>query len=126
MKRPIDVLRATIQVRNNYLETAKKLNSEDGINFGLEMLEDSRNEAITLLSSMGYKVDSNNLDYVLNIAYYEECKKHKFSCTYVDFKNYAVVDNNQLQGILTNNGITYFYGVLKTLKGHKTFTIILE
>lgn len=126
MKHPIDALRAKLQVRINYLETAKKMDSLDGINFGLEMVEDTKKEAIKLLSSMGYKVDNNNLEYVLELAYYEECKKHRFSCTNIDLNNYAIVDNLQQTGVLTNNGISYYYGVLKTLKGCKTFTIVLD
>ena len=122
----VDIIRAKLQVQKHYLETAKQLANDFGINFAIEMLENAEHEAINLLNSMGYDVHINNLYKVIEIAYNKELYLNRFKCTInsIDFYIISDVYNNQM--IIKTKNSCVLCLVLETINGYNAVTFEMD
>ena len=124
--RKVDIIRSKLQVQRHYLETAKQLADDFGINFAIEMLENTEHEAMNLLNSMGYDVHINNLYKVIEIAYIKELYLNRFKCTInsIDFYIISDVYNNQM--IIKTKNSCILCIVLETINGYNAVTFEMD
>lgn len=122
----VDIIRAKLQVQKHYLETAKQLANDFGINFAIELLENAEHEAINLLNSMGYDVHINNLYKVIEIAYNKELYLNRFKCTInsIDFYIISDIYNNQM--IIKTKNSCVLCLVLETINGYNAVTFEMD
>lgn len=122
----VDIIRAKLQVQKHYLETAKQLANDFGINFAIEMLENAEHEAMNLLNSMGYDVHINNLYKVVEIAYNKELYLNRFKCTInsIDFYIISDIYNNQM--IIKTKNSCVLCLVLETINGYNAVTFEMD
>ena len=122
----VDIIRAKLQVQKHYLETAKQLANDFGINFAIEMLENAEHEAMNLLNSMGYDVHINNLYKVIEIAYNKELYLNRFKCTInsIDFYIISDIYNNQM--IIKTKNSCVLCLVLETINGYNAVTFEMD
>ena len=122
----VDIIRAKLQVQKHYLETAKQLANDFGINFAIELLENAEHEAMNLLNSMGYDVHINNLYKVIEIAYNKELYLNRFKCTInsIDFYIISDVYNNQM--IIKTKNSCVLCLVLETINGYNAVTFEMD
>lgn len=122
----VDIIRSKLQVQKHYLETAKQMANDFGINFAIEMLENTEHEAINLLNSMGYDVHINNLYKVIEIAYNKELYLNRFKCTInsIDFYIISDIYNNQM--IIKTKNSCVLCLVLETINGYNAVTFEMD
>ena len=122
----VDIIRAKLQVQKHYLETAKQLANDFGINFAIEMLENAEHEAMNLLNSIGYDVHINNLYKVIDIAYNKELYLNRFKCTInsIDFYIISDIYNNQM--IIKTKNSCVLCLVLETINGYNAVTFEMD
>lgn len=122
----VDIIRAKLQVQKHYLETAKQIANDFGINFAIELLENAEHEAMNLLNSMGYDVHINNLYKVIEIAYNKELYLNRFKCTInsIDFYIISDIYNNQM--IIKTKNSCVLCLVLETINGYNAVTFEMD
>lgn len=122
----VDIIRAKLQVQKHYLETVNNLGNDFGINFAIELLENTEHEAINLLSSMGYDVHINNLYKVIEIAYNKELYLNRFKCTINSSDFYIISDVYHNQMIIKTKNSCVLCIVLETINGYNAFTFEMD
>lgn len=122
----VDIIRAKLQVQRHYLESVKKFNDDFGINFAIEMLENTEHEAMNLLNSIGYDVHINNLYKLIEIAYNKELYLNRFKCTVNSIDFYIVSDIYNNQMIIKTKNSCILCIVLETINGYNAVTFEMD